>query len=226
MFVPVTFAQPAAPTPLIPIEIATGESAPGGVGLTGLSTPAAPVSLQVRRADLNVLVGHASTIAGVLRAGRQPVGLPGRLVSLQARKASGWRTIASTHTGVRGRFRLRYVPRHLGSERVRLRFAGEAADLSASRSLGYLNVYRLAEASWYGGGGPLACGGELTSTTMGVANKTLPCGTLVTLRYGDRTVRVPVIDRGPYVEGREFDLTEATKYALGFGDVGEVWSTR
>jgi rare lipoprotein A len=60
---------------------------------------------------------------------------------------------------------------------------------------------------------------------MGVANKTLPCGTLVTLRYDGRTVRVPVVDRGPYVPGREFDLTEATKQALGFGGVGQVWST-
>jgi rare lipoprotein A len=46
------------------------------------------------------------------------------------------------------------------------------------------------------------------------------------LRYDGRTVEVRVIDRGPYVAGREFDLTEATKQALGFGGVGEVWSTR
>ena len=71
----------------------------------------------------------------------------------------------------------------------------------------------------------MACGGQLSSSTLGVANKTLPCGTLVTLRYGSRTIRVPVVDRGPYVEGREFDLTEATKEALGFGGVGQVWST-
>jgi rare lipoprotein A (peptidoglycan hydrolase) len=71
----------------------------------------------------------------------------------------------------------------------------------------------------------MACGGSLTSSTMGVANKTLPCGTLVTLRYDGHSVRVPVVDRGPYVAGREFDLTEATKQALGFGDTGEVWST-
>jgi rare lipoprotein A len=38
-------------------------------------------------------------------------------------------------------------------------------------------------------------------------------------------VRVPVVDRGPYVQGREFDLTEATKQALRFGDTGELWST-
>ena len=83
--------------------------------------------------------------------------------------------------------------------------------------------YRLAGASWYGGGGGLACGGTLTSSTLGVANKTLPCGTRVWLRYHGRKVRVRVIDRGPYVAGREFDLTEATKRALGFGDTGEVW---
>jgi rare lipoprotein A len=84
-------------------------------------------------------------------------------------------------------------------------------------------VFHLAGASWYGGGGTLACGGTLTSSTLGVANKTLPCGTWVTLRYRGRKVRVRVIDRGPYVAGREFDLTEATKRALGFGDIGEVW---
>ena len=33
---------------------------------------------------------------------------------------------------------------------------------------------------------------------------------------------MPVIDRGPYVAGREYDLTEATKDALGFPGVGDV----
>ena len=71
----------------------------------------------------------------------------------------------------------------------------------------------------------MACGGSLSSNTLGVASKTLPCGTLVTLRYAGHSVRVPVVDRGPYVAGREFDLTEATKRALRFGDTGQVWST-
>jgi rare lipoprotein A len=55
-----------------------------------------------------------------------------------------------------------------------------------------------------------------------VAHKTLPCGTRVTLRKGDRVVRVKVVDRGPYVGGREFDLTEATRHRLGVGDVRSV----
>jgi rare lipoprotein A len=165
----------------------------------------------------------ASTLAATTR---YTADVAGQEVQLQALGAHGWRTLAHTRTGANGRFRLRYLPRETTSEQVRLRFGGDAEDLPAHRRLGALNVYRLAEASWYGGGGELACGGELTSATMGVANKTLPCGTEVTLRYDGRTVRVAVIDRGPYVAGREFDLTEATKQALGFGGVGEVWSTR
>lgn len=229
MYVPATSAQPAVPATmaLAPMmEIAAGGSSPGAAGLAGLGATPAHVSLTVRRPELNVLADHTSAVAGILRADPRSVGLSGRAVALQALGARGWSTIASTRTGRGGRFRVRYLPRRVGSERVRLRFAGDASDLGARRALGRLNVYRLAEASWYGGGGGLACGGELTSTTMGVANKTLPCGALVTLRYGGRTVQVRVIDRGPYVAGREFDLTEATKRALGFGDTGEVWSTR
>ncbi len=150
----------------------------------------------------------------------------GRMVVMQARGRRGWRTIATGRTGARGRFRLRYRTGRIGSELLRVRFAGVPGEDGSGRAAGRLNVYRLAEASWYGGEGSLACGGWLTSATLGVANKTLPCGTLVTLRYDGRTVRVPVIDRGPYVAGREYDLTEATKRALGFEGVGEVWASR
>ena len=63
--------------------------------------------------------------------------------------------------------------------------------------------------------------------TMGVANKTLPCGTKVKLRYHGRTVTVPVIDRGPYVAGRDYDLTEAAKRCgSGFPGVGTVLADR
>jgi peptidoglycan lytic transglycosylase len=176
------------------------------------------------REQLNVLDGHRATVTGTLSEGRR-VGRAGRVVDLQALSRHGWRTIASTRTRAHGRFHVSYLPHRLLSEPVRLRFAGDALGRAARRALGRLNAYRLAGASWYGGGGGLACGGSLTSSTLGVANKTLPCGTLVTLRYDGHTVRVPVVDRGPYVAGREFDLTEATKRALGFGDTGQVWST-
>jgi len=234
MYVPATLAQPAGA--LTPIEISAS------------ATPSlqaqARTSLSADRTELNVLEGRATSVTGKLTArtlsseavaaaqapsrttALHTAGLTGQEVQLQALGNHGWRTLAHTRTGEQGRFRLRYMPRVTVSEQLRLRFAGDAEDRGAHRRLGRLNVYRLAEASWYGGGGELACGGELTSATMGVANKTLPCGTEVTLRYDGRSVRVAVIDRGPYVAGREFDLTEATKQALGFGGVGEVWSTR
>jgi rare lipoprotein A len=154
-----------------------------------------------------------------------PADIAARILKLQALGHRGWRTIAVARTGADGHFRLRYRADRIGSEPLRVRFAGAPGEDGSERAVGRLNVYRLAEASWYGGEGSLACGGWLTSATLGVANKTLPCGTLVTLRYDGRTVRVPVIDRGPYVAGREYDLTEATKRALGFEGVGEVWAT-
>jgi rare lipoprotein A (peptidoglycan hydrolase) len=92
-----------------------------------------------------------------------------------------------------------------------------------------VTVYRQAAASWSGPGlygNALACGGTLTPGTMGVASRSLPCGSKVHLRYGHRSVTVPVIDRGPFAGGREYDLTAATKQALGFPDVGTVLTTR
>jgi hypothetical protein len=174
----------------------------------------------LHRTDLNVLDGRAATIAGALRPriGRA-------VVVLDALHGKRWLPIARAKTGARGRFRLRYVPHRLGSWDVQLHVKANETTSSSTRRIGRLGSYTATVASWYGGGGETACGSYLTSETMGVANKTLPCGTPVTLRYDGRTVTVPVIDRGPYVEGREFDLTEATKRALDFEGVAEVWAT-
>ena len=66
------------------------------------------------------------------------------------------------------------------------------------------------EISWYGPGfygQHTACGIVIQKDTVGVAHRTLPCGTKVTFRYGSRTVTTTVIDRGPYVSGRIWDLS-------------------
>jgi rare lipoprotein A (peptidoglycan hydrolase) len=49
---------------------------------------------------------------------------------------------------------------------------------------------------------------------------------MVTFRHSGRSVRVPVIDRGPYVGGREFDLTAATANRIGFSGHGSVLVTK
>jgi rare lipoprotein A (peptidoglycan hydrolase) len=71
----------------------------------------------------------------------------------------------------------------------------------------------------------LACGGVLGRDQLGVAHKTAPCGTLITFTYAGRSLTVPVIDRGPYIVGREWDLTGATATALAFPGLGQIqWS--
>jgi rare lipoprotein A (peptidoglycan hydrolase) len=73
-------------------------------------------------------------------------------------------------------------------------------------------------ATWYGPGfygKQTACGGTLTPDTLGVAHKSLPCGTPVTFYYGGRFLTVKVIDRGPFGDGSSWDLTEAAAKRLG-----------
>ena len=71
-------------------------------------------------------------------------------------------------------------------------------------------------------GTQLACGGTLNAGTMGVAHRTLPCGARISLRRAGRTVTVPVVDRGPFVGGREFDLTPAAAARLKITGVVDV----
>ncbi|MGK2851001.1 MAG: septal ring lytic transglycosylase RlpA family protein [Candidatus Limnocylindrales bacterium] len=81
------------------------------------------------------------------------------------------------------------------------------------------------EISWYGPGfigNGTACGQTLTRSLLGVAHRTLPCGTLITFRSGGRTLTVPVVDRGPYVSGRIFDLTYGACKALGHCYTGPI----
>ncbi|HEX6667333.1 MAG TPA: septal ring lytic transglycosylase RlpA family protein [Solirubrobacterales bacterium] len=82
---------------------------------------------------------------------------------------------------------------------------------------------RYGSASWYGPGlygRNTACGVTLGPTTLGVAHKSLPCGTTVKFVYRGRTLITQVIDRGPYTKGRTWDLTIAASKALGFESAG------
>jgi peptidoglycan lytic transglycosylase len=78
---------------------------------------------------------------------------------------------------------------------------------------------RVAGATWYGPGlygRHTACGQTLRPNTIGVANRTLPCGTAVRFLYHGRSLLTRVIDRGPYSRGNAWDLTNGARLALGF----------
>jgi rare lipoprotein A len=180
--------------------------------------------IDVRHRKLDVRAGKRTAVIGTVAPG-----VTGITVSLQIRRGNGWKPIDRDRTDARGRYRLRERLRRTGSAKVRVRVAGGPGVAAGKRVVGRLNVYRYAYASWYGPGlygNRVGCGGTLGPGTLGVAHKTLPCGTKVTLRRGDRSVRVPVIDRGPYVGGREYDLTAATAQRLGFHGHGPLLVTR
>jgi len=179
-----------------------------------------------RRVLLRALMLHPDVLVGqdIVFIGATHPGRPHRLIGIQARRAGRWVSVARTRTDLRGNFLARYWPHLLGTVRLRALLAGTGGPGTVVPGP-VATVFRAVVASWYGPGGRTACGQTLTASTLGVANRTLPCGTLVTLRYRNRTVRVPVIDRGPFVPGRDFDLTWATKLALGAGDVTVIWAS-
>lgn len=174
-------------------------------------------TLTARVAEHHLLLGRS------VRVGGRAAAPYGTVVRLQARRGSRWSTVDRAHAGRRGRYRLLWRPATTGSRALRVLAAGRRRDA------GRIAVYRRALASWFGPGlfgTPLACGGRLTERTVGVANKTLPCGTKLRLRYRGRSVTVRVVDRGPYVGAREFDLTAAVRARLRFDGVGTVLTTR
>ena len=78
-------------------------------------------------------------------------------------------------------------------------------------------------ASWYGlnfQGQPTASGEPYNAYGYTAAHKTLPLGTELVVSYGGRSVRVTVNDRGPFVAGRELDLSMGAAQYLGLERVG------
>jgi hypothetical protein len=129
----------------------------------------------------------------------------------------------TTKTNGAGRFEVDWDPPSIGSYKVSAVAKGDRLAAGSKDKGGLVNVYRSSVASWYSGGAT-ACGGSATG--MGVAHRTLPCGTKVKMRHGNNTVTVRVIDRGPFISGREWDLTAEAKNALGCSDLCTVLSTK
>jgi rare lipoprotein A len=201
---------------LRPRPIARAAVAAAALTMTMPAVLAGPANAAVvKKKRLHVRVGHRVVVVGS--------STPAGRVWLQVRRRGHWRSLDRDRVAANGRFVLRDRVHRPMSVRARIAGAG------VRRGIGRLNAYRAATASWYGPGlygNHLGCGGHLTPGKLGVAHKSLPCGSEVTLRKGDRTVRVRVIDRGPYVGGREFDLTEATARRLNFHGHGAILTTR
>ncbi len=78
-------------------------------------------------------------------------------------------------------------------------------------------------ASYYGyshAGNLTASGVPFDPTAFTAAHKTLPFGTQLRVGYGGNSTVVTVNDRGPYVDGRDVDLSQAAAEMIGLTGPG------
>jgi len=154
--------------------------------------------------------------------GSVPASAAGRTVKIERFDVAtgAWAAVATATVAADGTYLARWRADAPGQYRVRavLVSSGEAIAASASPELA-ITVHRPAMATWYGPGfygRRTACGMRMTRSLLGVAHKRLPCGTQVAVLYKGRRITVPVVDRGPFRHGTEWDLTAATANALRF----------
>ncbi|MGZ8642839.1 MAG: septal ring lytic transglycosylase RlpA family protein [Solirubrobacterales bacterium] len=197
-------------------SVPTAVPEPGTEATTSGARAESKVKLRVKR---HAMAGDSVKISGRVRPGGA------RWVTVRVGRAK----VKTVRARKDGGFRVRWNAPGSGIYRATATAQGTQHAKRARSRPQQVNVYRPAAASYYGPGlygNGTACGQTLTPSTVGVANKSLPCGTKVTLRHRGRTVTVRVIDRGPYAGNREYDLTAATKAKLGFGSTGTVLTTR
>jgi len=148
---------------------------------------------------------------------------PNTTVAVQRldKQAGAWITSATARADADGNFVARWRADHAGVLDVRAVPADTARASAASvADVITVTVFKQARATFYGPGfygRRTACGLRMTRTLVGVAHRTLPCGSRVALLYRGRTITVPVVDRGPFGSKAEWDLTQAAARMLGFG---------
>lgn len=228
-------SQPAMTTP----ATSTTSVAPGVIRLAGvLNASGDGITLTVAASGT---LGHPLTISGTTPT--SDAGALIDIESTRAGHAS-WTQVATAQIASNGTFEAQWTPSTSAKLNLRAVLApgvtpatspsstdsstgssGLSGSGSASTASGQLvtstltiPIFRDAGATLYGPGfwgHRTACGERLTRATLGVASRTLKCGTEVAVLYRGRELTVPVIDRGPFHTRARWDLTLATAEALG-----------
>ncbi|MBF6621761.1 MAG: hypothetical protein ITG02_16230 [Patulibacter sp.] len=180
---------------------------------------------------------RATTVGRPLRVtGRFHEALVGRAVRLQRKTPAGrWVTAATAHVRKDGTFAVSWRTRAARNHELRLVLLAvrgsahttvPAGSTAANASVPVrVAVLGRTRASWFGPGfygGKTACGLVLRKRTEGVAHRTLPCGSQVEIRHEGTSVVVPVIDRGPFANKADFDLTKNVADEIGLDGVEAI----
>jgi hypothetical protein len=219
----------------------TGSSQADVVKLSGVvNTSGDGITLTVAASGM---AHHPLTLSG-----SAPSSDVGGTVEIEARpKHAKWTRVAAGVIGSGGTFSAAWAPATstqvairavlapgLGDPLVRSQTAsgsglpgGSPAATSTvfTTSAVMIPIFSSAVATIYGPGlwgHRTACGQRLQKTTLGVASRTLKCGTKVAVDFRGRELTVPVIDRGPFGGRASWDLTLATADALGVKETSTV----
>ena len=211
----------AALAAVAPASALAQDPAPSG----GAEAPSGQPSPFALSGGGNALLGRKVRFRGAVEprlAGRDVV------VQYLDPATRAWTKQAVTAVQPDGSFIARWTARRIGQFQLRAVIGGEAQSASASPELP-LTVFKPAIATFFGPGlygRKTACGQELTEELVGVAHRSLPCGTNVAVRYGSRTLVVPVVDRGPFGGEARWDLTAAAAGQLGFTHTDRIGAIR
>lgn len=188
----------------------------------GATAQAANVTVTASSNGMTIAAPESTPLrSAVVVRGSLSAAEAGRSVEIEvlgARTNWSWQLVAQTRVRGGGSFSAAWSSSRAGQFAVRAVVAQARASAATGVPTVTVFVYRTSLATLYGPGfygHRTACGTILRRTTIGVANRTLPCGTRVAVYFAGRMMVVPVIDRGPYANGANWDLTMATGAALG-----------
>jgi hypothetical protein len=221
---------------------ALGQAASGGGGLSGSgpapsggATQPGNVTVTASAGGMSIATRSSAFLSNQLRfSGSAPSRDAGRTVVIERsghETSWAWTPTVQARIGSDGSFSSVWQTNHIGRFAIRaVLTSGQNGGATTSSDWPTVSVivYRPSIATWYADNGSrTACGVVLHKNTLGVANRTLPCGTQVALYYQGKTVTVPVIDRGPYANHADWDLTQATArllsvYSVGVAHIGAV----
>jgi rare lipoprotein A (peptidoglycan hydrolase) len=197
---------------------------PGNVGQP-VPTPVGSTLGTLTFTPASIVVGETTTATGALATSAA-----GQPVALEMETNNGvWEAVATSTVAADGSFAITWTAKLVGTYQMRVVSGALASSTtSVGTPVSTLAILKTVIATWYGPGfygHRTACGENFTRHILGVANRSLPCGTPVTLYYNGETLTVPVIDRGPYANGATFDLSAATAQALGITETVNVGYT-
>jgi rare lipoprotein A len=198
-----------------------GTVAPGGAPLPSAPAPTATGGA-LAVTPSTVLERQVALVSGAV-----PTAVAGQGVWLQVRQGKGrWITVAHAAAAAGGSFTIAWRTNRAGQLELRVVGSDVASASSATATPQVaLSVYAPVIATWYGPGlygNHTACGETLTRSLVGLADRTLPCGTPVSLVYNGEALTLPVIDRGPFANGATLDLTHAAAEELGLTETSTV----